>query len=117
MVPLQALEDFRTMQPTQPSAIEMFLPFIAIFVIFYFLIIRPQSKKLKQQESFLSQLKRGDEVVTASGILGTIDGLTEHIATLEIANNVKIKVLRKQIAGSQSQALATNNNQTSEKKG
>jgi preprotein translocase subunit YajC len=89
----------------QPSSIEMFLPFIAIFVIFYFLIIRPQSKRLKQQESFISQLKRGDAVITASGILGTIDGLTDQFVTLEVANGVKIKMLRKQISGSQAQIL------------
>ena len=89
----------------QPPAIMQFLPFIFIFAIFYFLIIRPQSKRMKQQESFLTQLKRGDEVVTASGILGTIEGLTEQFVTLEIANGVKIKILKKQIAGSQSQVL------------
>lgn len=86
------------MQPAQPSAIEMFLPFLLIFVIFYFLIIRPQSKRAKQHDGFLKDLKRGDEVVTASGILGKIDGLTEQIVTLEIANGVKIKMLRKQVA-------------------
>lgn len=89
----------------QPSSLEMFLPFIAIFVIFYFLIIRPQSKRLKEQESFISQLKRGDAVVTASGILGTVDGLTEQFVTLEIAQGVKVKMLRKHISGSQAQML------------
>jgi preprotein translocase subunit YajC len=89
----------------QPSSIEMFLPFIAIFVIFYFLIIRPQSKRMKQQESFISQLKRGDAVVTAAGILGTIDGLTDQFVTLEVASGVKIKMLRKQISGSQAQVI------------
>jgi preprotein translocase subunit YajC len=95
------------MPAQQPTSIEMFLPFIAIFVIFYFLIIRPQGKKLKQQEQFLSTLKRGDEIVTGAGILGVIDGLTEQFVTLEIASNVKIKVLRKQVIGLQSQVLAT----------
>jgi len=95
------------MNSAQPSTIEMFLPFIFIFVIFYFLIIRPQSKKMKQQESFLSQLKRGDAVVTSAGILGNIDGLTEQFVTLEIANGVKIKMLRKQITGTQAQVLGS----------
>jgi preprotein translocase subunit YajC len=103
------------MTPQQPSALEMFLPFIFIFVIFYFLIIRPQSKRMKQQESFLNQLKRGDEVVTASGILGVIDGLTDQFVTLEIANGVKIKMLKKQIAGSQAQFLQNNNDSKKEK--
>ncbi len=101
----------------QPPAIMQFLPFIFIFAIFYFLIIRPQSKRAKQQEGFLSQLKRGDEIVTSSGILGTIDGLTEQFATLEIANGVKIKILRKQISGSQAQLLEKSKQDTSKEKG
>lgn len=89
------------MNPAQPSALEMFLPFGFILVIFYFLVIRPQGKRLKQHESFVSNLKRGDTVITNSGILGTIDGMTDTYVTLEIAPQVKIKMLKKQIAGSQ----------------
>ncbi|MFN8845408.1 MAG: preprotein translocase subunit YajC [Bdellovibrionales bacterium] len=102
------------MQPAaQPNLFESLLPIIIIFAVFYFLIIRPQSKKQKDHLSFLNSLKRGDEVITASGILGTIDGLTDLYVTLEVANNVKIKVLRSQIA-----SLAKNlNPSTTEKKG
>lgn len=88
------------MQPAQPSMFEMFLPFGVILVIFYFLIIRPQSKRLKTHDKFIAELKRGDAVVTASGILGTIDGMTDQIVTLEVASGVKMKVLKKQIAAS-----------------
>lgn len=88
------------MQPAQPSMFEMFLPFGVILVIFYFLIIRPQSKRLKTHDKFIAELKRGDTVVTASGILGTIDGMTDQIVTLEVASGVKMKVLKKQIAAS-----------------
>jgi preprotein translocase subunit YajC len=88
----------------QPSALEMFLPWIVLLPIFYFLIIRPQGKRLKEHESFLSNLKRGDAVITNSGILGTIDGMTEDYVTLEVAPNVKIKMLKKQIASSQAKA-------------
>lgn len=91
----------------QPSFVEMFMPFIFIFVIFYFLIIRPQAKKQKEQAKFLSEIKRGDEVVTASGIFGTVDGLTDTAVTLEIASGVKIKMLRSQVAGSQKAAVQT----------
>lgn len=102
------------MQPAaQPNFMEMMLPFVVIFAVFYFLIIRPQGKKQKEHQGFLTQLKRGDEVVTSSGILGTIDGLTDLYVTLEIATNVKIKVLRAQIAAS---AKSLNSN-TTEKKG
>lgn len=97
----------------QPSIFEMFLPLIFIFVIFYFLIIRPQSKKMKEQDKMLSELKRGDDVVTSSGILGRIEGLTDVVVTLEIADGVRIKVLRKQIAGLQAAAI---NQASSEKK-
>lgn len=90
--------------PSQPGPVEMFMPFIFIFVIFYFLIIRPQSKRAKAHQSFVSGLKRGDKVVTASGILGTVEGITDHVVTLEIADGVSIKILRSQVSGSQKDA-------------
>lgn len=88
----------------QPSALEMFVPFIFIFVIFYFLIIRPQAKRQKDHQKFLSEIKRGDEVVTSSGILGRVEGLTEQFVTLEIADGVRVKMLRTQIATTQKSA-------------
>ncbi len=91
----------------QPGFIEMMVPFIFIFVVFYFLIIRPQGKKQKDHQSFLTSLKRGDEVLTASGILGRIEGITEQFVTLEIADGVRIKMLRAQVATS-SKSLAPN---------
>lgn len=91
----------------QPSAIEMFLPFIFIFAIFYFLIIRPQAKRQKDHQKFVSELKRGDTVVTTSGIFGRIEGINEGFVTLEIADGVRIKMLRSQILSSQEQAKAT----------
>ncbi|MBT4761698.1 MAG: preprotein translocase subunit YajC [Bdellovibrionaceae bacterium] len=84
-----------------PSMLEQFLPIIAIFVIFYFLMIRPQSKKMKQQATFLTQLKRGDQVLTTGGILGSIEGLTDEYVTLEVAQGVRIRILKNQIASSQ----------------
>lgn len=96
------------MNAAQPSMIEMMLPFVFVLGIFYFLIMRPQSKKLKEQDSFIKSLKRGDAVITNSGILGTVDGLTDTIVTLEVGPNTKIKMLRKQIAGSQAIFNANN---------
>lgn len=90
------------MTPETPPVWMQLFPFALMFVIFYFLIIRPQSKRMKTHEKFVSELKRGDAIITNSGILGTIDGITEQIVTLEISNGVKIKILKKQIAGSQS---------------
>jgi preprotein translocase subunit YajC len=84
----------------QPSMLEVMAPFAVMIAIFYFLIIRPQSKKQKEQTKFLSELKRGDEVVTQSGILGKIDGLTDQFITLDVGGGVKFKMLRSQILAS-----------------
>ena len=81
----------------KPSALEQFFPFILIILIFYFLLIRPQQKKLKRQEGFLTRLKRGDEVITSSGIFGRIEGLTEQFVILEVADNVRIRVLKSKV--------------------
>lgn len=96
----------QTATGAQPSTLEMFVPFIFIFVIFYFLIIRPQSKRQKDHQKFLSEVKRGDEIVTSSGILGRVEGINDQFVTLEIADGVKVKMLRNQIATSQKAATA-----------
>ena len=81
------------------SPITSFLPLVAIFVIFYFLMIRPQKKQLEEEKSMLESLKKGQEIYTKSGMLGTIVGMTDKVMTVEVADNVKIKVLRSQIGG------------------
>ena len=80
--------------PGGPAAIAQFIPLILIFVVFYFLLIRPQQKKAKQHREMLQALKKGDEVITAGGIIGKIVGVTDEFLTLEIAENIKIKVVR-----------------------
>ncbi len=74
------------------------VPFVLIFVIFYFLLILPQQKKQKQQKAMLEALKKGDKVVTASGIWGTVTNLGKETVTLQIADNTKIKMQREHIA-------------------
>lgn len=64
----------------------------AIFVLFYFMIIRPQSKRAKEQRELLNRLKKGDEVITTSGILGKITALDEQYMKLSIADGVEISV-------------------------
>ena len=81
-----------------PGMGSMLLPFAAMFAVVYFLMIRPQQKKMKEQTEMLGQLKQGDEVITTSGILGTVRGLTEKVVTLEIADDVKIKILKSQVS-------------------
>jgi preprotein translocase subunit YajC len=84
-----------------PGGIASFIPLILIFVVFYFLLIRPQQKKVKEHQQFVANLKKGDAVVTNGGIYGEITGLTDTVVTLEIADNVRIKVARPNIAGAQ----------------
>ena len=84
----------------QPTFMDQ-LPMLAVmFLIFYFLIIRPQGKKAKTQQTFWTSMKRGDSVLTSGGILGTIEGLTDKYVTLEIADGVRDRVLRANIARS-----------------
>ena len=78
-----------------------FLPLILIFVVFYFLLFRPQQKTAKQHQAFLSDLKKGNKVITKGGLYGEITGLTDAVLTLEIAENIRIKVAREAIAGPQ----------------
>jgi preprotein translocase subunit YajC len=75
-----------------------FLPLILMFAVFYFLLIHPQRKKQKHHQQMLSELKRGDQIVTAGGMYGTIEGLTESVVKLKIAENVLIDVSRSAIA-------------------
>ncbi len=91
---------------TGAGGIASFIPLILIFVVFYFLLIRPQQKKVKEHQNFVANLKKGDAVMTNGGIYGEITGLTDTVVTLEIADNVRIKVSRPNIAGTQGSATA-----------
>ncbi|MDH5285466.1 MAG: preprotein translocase subunit YajC [Betaproteobacteria bacterium] len=71
-----------------------FLPMILIFVVFYFLLIRPQQKKAKEHRTMLAALQKGDEVVTAGGLVGRVTKLTDQYAAVEIAPSVEINVQR-----------------------
>lgn len=76
-----------------------FVPFVLMFFVFYFLIIRPQARKQKETMDFMSSLKKGDQVLTAGGIFGTIVGITDRFVDLKISENTKIKVLKSHLAG------------------
>jgi preprotein translocase subunit YajC len=80
------------------GGIAQFIPLILIFIVFYFLLIRPQQKKAKEQQDFLTNLKKGDKVMTGGGVHGQITGLTDSAVTLEITDGVRIKVHRGYIA-------------------
>jgi preprotein translocase subunit YajC len=83
---------------TGPGPFVTLIPFILIFVIMYFMVIRPQQKKAKQHQELLGKLKRNDEVMTSGGIYGKVVDLKETVVTLEVAPNVRIRVHRPQIA-------------------
>ncbi len=100
----------------QGGGIASFIPLILIFVIFYFLLIRPQQKKAKEHQVYLSNLKKGDNVVTTGGLHGQITGLTDTVVTLEIADNLRVKVSRQHILGSKA-AVTADNESTSSGKG
>jgi preprotein translocase subunit YajC len=79
------------------SLISTLIMFGAIFLIFYFMIIRPQQKRAKEKANLLANLEKGDKVVTNGGIYGVISGLEEKTALLQISDNVKIKIDRSAI--------------------
>jgi len=77
--------------------IQQFGPLILIFVIFYFLIIRPQQKREKERRNMLNSLQEGDEIITIGGIFGRILNIKDDVITLEVGDKVKIKVTRSAI--------------------
>jgi len=89
-----------------PSALVNFAPLILIFVVFYFLLIRPQQQKAKEHREMLTNLKRNDEVITAGGLYGKIVALSDRVVTLEIAPNIKVRIDRPQVASLAKTALA-----------
>jgi preprotein translocase subunit YajC len=76
-----------------------FLPIILIFVVFYFLLIRPQQKKVKQHRQMVSALRRGDKIVTAGGMIGTVTKIVnDNEAQVELAEGVRVRVVRHTIS-------------------
>ena len=83
---------------SQAGGFASFVPLVLMFVIFYFLLIRPQQKKAKEHQAMLGELKKGDKVVTSGGIHGTITKVDETDVTMEVADKVRIKVTRSNIS-------------------
>lgn len=82
----------------QPDPLMSFLPLILIFVVFYFLLIRPQTKRAKEHKKMVEGLAKGDEVVTNGGLLGRITKVGENFVDLQVADNVVVRVQRQSIA-------------------
>jgi len=81
------------------SGLMSFLPLVLMFVVFYFLLIRPQQKKQKETREMLKNLKRGDRIMTGGGIYGRIESLTDDMVNVEVAPNVIITCHRSYVAG------------------
>jgi preprotein translocase subunit YajC len=81
-----------------PSPIVSLMPIALMFVVLYFLLIRPQQKRAREHETMIKNLKRNDEVVTTGGIYGRIQSITDAVLVVEIAPNVRVRVERAQVA-------------------
>ena len=85
--------------PAAPGWVQA-VPLVFMVAIMYFLMIRPQQKREQARQSFVASLKRGDEIVTSSGMFGRVEGLTDQFVTLEVADGVRVKMLRSAISSS-----------------
>ncbi|CAK0776844.1 Sec translocon accessory complex subunit YajC [Gammaproteobacteria bacterium] len=81
-----------------PDSMMQFLPLVVIFVVFYFVLIRPQSKRTKEHEKMMSGLAKGDEIVTNGGLLGKITEVGENFVQVEVAENLQVKVQKQAVA-------------------
>jgi preprotein translocase subunit YajC len=81
-----------------PPTLVSFLPLALVFVVFYFLLIRPQQQKAKEHKVMLASLKKNDEIITSGGLYGRVLAMADDVVTVEIAPNVKVRVSRPQIA-------------------
>ncbi|HVJ00287.1 MAG TPA: preprotein translocase subunit YajC [Sphingomonas sp.] len=81
------------------GSILSFAPLVLIFIAFYFLMIRPQSKRMKELQGAVAAVKKGDEVTTAGGIVGKVTKVEDQLVEIEIANGVKVKVVKSTLAG------------------
>ena len=93
-----------------------FVPLLLMFVIFYFMLIRPQQKKAKDHQNFLSGLKKGDQVVTRGGVVGRVTGVTDTMVTVEIQEKVRVRVLKSYIDGQHKDAATAAPADKAEKK-
>lgn len=84
--------------PNQPGFFGMIAPFLIMFAVLYFLVMRPQQKRMKEQAEMLKNLQSGDEIVFGGGILGKITGIAEKVVTVELDDRVRAKVLKSSVS-------------------
>ena len=90
--------------------------FVALFAIMYFVLIRPQQRQAKEQQTMLSALKKGDDVITSSGILGKVFSVDDKLVTLEVASGVKLRMLKSSVQGKVTVEAAAKPDSTDAKK-
>ncbi len=83
--------------PSGGEALLGFVPLLLIFVVFYFLLIRPQVKRAKEHKKLVESISKGDEVVTTGGLLGKVTDVNENFITLEIAEGLRVKIQRQSV--------------------
>jgi preprotein translocase subunit YajC len=91
---------------SSPNLFVAIIPYLLILLIFYYLLIRPQQKRAQEHRKFVASLKKGDSVVTESGMFGTIVSLDDDSVVLKIADNVKVRFLRVKLASPASRVAA-----------
>jgi preprotein translocase subunit YajC len=77
----------------------LLVPAALFFVIFYFIVMRPQAKTAREHKEFIDKLSKGDEVVTSGGVVGKVDRVAGDLVFVEVGNNVKLRVVKAQISG------------------
>jgi preprotein translocase subunit YajC len=92
------ISDALAAAPAEADPLMSFLPLILIFVVFYFLLIRPQTKRAKEHKKMVEGLAKGDEVVTNGGLLGRITDVGENFVQVKVAENVEVKVQKQAVA-------------------
>lgn len=101
---LQSLVPVLPAQAATQSPLEFLTPFLLIMVIFYFILWRPAQKKQKEHQELLKALKKGDKVVTNGGLFGKVTKVDDGVVVLEVADNMRIRVARRAIAGFEGEA-------------
>lgn len=92
----------------QPNLFDLVFPFVLIGLVFYFLLIRPQNKRMRQHREMLAAVTRGDTVVTNGGLIGKVTKVSEGELTIDLGNNQKVKVVSSMIADVRNKTVAAN---------
>ena len=102
--------------PDATSSMMQLVPFVLIAVVFYLVFFRPQQKQVKKHQAFVSQLQKGQDVITQGGIIGRVFQVDDKTVTLDLGGGNKVRFLKGQVSGTWSEATGTSEKDTKEKK-